>query len=484
MYTTLIICAIIVLISVFVSYYSRRGSVKSLDDVLTGHRSFGAFILFFVSVGEIYGIGTMLGVPGAVYSKGTNYTLWFMGYILLSYCVGYFLNPLIWRAGKKANLSTNADFFGWRFGSKGIEVLVAIVGIAFVMPWAQMNFAGLGIVIKYLGIPIDYATAVVIASIVAFLYIGIAGVRSTAWVAVMKDFLMIFAIGVGAYVAASHMPGGASAIYQGVLEQFPKHLVVDTVPWTKNVSFTLSTIVFQSVALYMIPYTFQYVYTGASEEIVRRNQIIMPLYMFMYPFVILAGFYGLLTIHGLKNPDEAFLMMLSTTIPSWVMGIIAGGMVLCAILALAVVVLPVGGLFTKNILGFFKPNASQSELVKWNRVVTASALIISVLLTLFWPQLMLGVINMSYFGIAQFFPGVVAILFWKRATKWGVGAGLAAGIICVIAFVSSGYAPYGLNKGFIAILVNIAVLLAVTYMTPVDPEAVRRCELLHEEELV
>ena len=159
MYTTLIVCAIIVLLSIFVSYYSRRGAVKSLDDVLTGHRSFGAFILFFVSVGEIYGIGTMLGVPGAVYSKGTNYTLWFMGYILLSYCVGYFLNPLIWRAGKKANLSTNADFFGWRFGSKGIEVLVAIVGIMFVMPWAQMNFAGLGIVIKYLGIPIDYATS-------------------------------------------------------------------------------------------------------------------------------------------------------------------------------------------------------------------------------------------------------------------------------------------------------------------------------------
>ena len=130
---------------------------------------------FFVSVGEIYGIGTMLGVPGAVYSKGTNYTVWFMGYILFVLLCRLFLNPLIWRAGKKANLSTNADFFGWRFGSKGIEVLVAIVGIMFVMPWAQMNFAGLGIVIKYLGIPIDYATAVVIASIVAFLYIGIAG---------------------------------------------------------------------------------------------------------------------------------------------------------------------------------------------------------------------------------------------------------------------------------------------------------------------
>ena len=91
---------------------------------------------------------------------------------------------------------------------------------------------------------------------------------------------------------------------------------------------------------------------------------------------------------------------------------------------------------------------------------------------------------MSYFGIAQFFPGVMAILFWKRATKWGVGAGLLAGIICVIAFVSSGYAPYGFNKGFIAMLINIVVLLAVTYLTPVDPEAVRRCELLHEEELV
>ena len=176
------------------------------------------------------------------------------------------------------------------------------------------------------------------------------------------------------------MPGGASAIYQNVLEQFPKHLVVETEPWTKNVSFTLSTILFQSVALYMIPYTFQYVYTGASEEIVRRNQLIMPLYMFMYPFVILAGFYGLLTIHGLKNPGRSIFnaaqyndSVLGDGRNCRRHGTVrypgVGGRSFA-----------VGGLFTKNILGFFRPNASQQELINWNRVVTASALIISVLL--------------------------------------------------------------------------------------------------------
>ena len=139
--STLFVCAVLVIFSIVLAVLSKKGKVASLNDVLVANRSFGAFILFFVSVGEIYGVGTMIGVPGAVYSKGTTYAIWFMGYILLSYCVGYFLNPYIWRVGKIGNLATIADFFGWRFRSKGLEVLVALIGIFFLLPWAQLQFA-------------------------------------------------------------------------------------------------------------------------------------------------------------------------------------------------------------------------------------------------------------------------------------------------------------------------------------------------------
>ena len=93
--------------SVVLAFMAKRGVIAdSMDDVMVAGRSFGAFMVFFVTVGETYGIGTMIGVPGAIYSKGVSYSLWFLGYILLGFVVGYFMNPAIWRMGKISGAMT------------------------------------------------------------------------------------------------------------------------------------------------------------------------------------------------------------------------------------------------------------------------------------------------------------------------------------------------------------------------------------------
>ena len=104
--------------SVVLAFMAKRGVIaNSMDDVMVAGRSFGAFMVFFVTVGETYGIGTMIGVPGAIYSKGVSYSLWFLGYILLGFVVGYFMNPAIWRMGKISGAMTMPDCFRWRYGS-------------------------------------------------------------------------------------------------------------------------------------------------------------------------------------------------------------------------------------------------------------------------------------------------------------------------------------------------------------------------------
>ena len=97
--------------SVVLAFMAKRGVIAdSMDDVMVAGRSFGAFMVFFVTVGETYGIGTMIGVPGAIYSKGISYSLWFLGYILLGFVVGYFMNPAIWRMGKISGAMTMPVF--------------------------------------------------------------------------------------------------------------------------------------------------------------------------------------------------------------------------------------------------------------------------------------------------------------------------------------------------------------------------------------
>ena len=50
--------------SVVLAFMAKRGVIaNSMDDVMVAGRSFGAFMVFFVTVGETYGIGTMYRAP-------------------------------------------------------------------------------------------------------------------------------------------------------------------------------------------------------------------------------------------------------------------------------------------------------------------------------------------------------------------------------------------------------------------------------------
>lgn len=420
--------------SVVLAFMAKRGVIaNSMDDVMVAGRSFGAFMVFFVTVGETYGIGTMIGVPGAIYSKGVSYSLWFLGYILLGFVVGYFMNPAIWRMGKISGAMTMPDCFRWRYGSKALEVLVAVICIVFLLPWMQMQFAGLATILRYIGWDISYTVGIGISAAIAYLYIAVAGIRAPAWISIMKDILMMAAIVSGGLVAIHNMPGGISGIFDMAIAHFPDKVVIDAEPITKNATFVFSTIIFQALGFCVTPLQYQFIFTAKSEDTIRRNQIIMPLYMFMYPFLIVA----------------------------------AGGALTC-ILVIAVSALNLGGIFSRNIWGVFRSSVSQKQAVLVTNMATGASLLISVVLAVMLPNLMLGVINIAYFWATQCFPMALATFFWRGATRTGVFAGLLTGVVAVVVLTETHVTFWGLNQGFVAMTLNALVMVAVCLCTNPD----------------
>ncbi|MDD4701839.1 MAG: sodium:solute symporter family protein, partial [Desulfovibrio sp.] len=369
---TILVFSFFILLSLFLAFLAKRSVItNNIHDILVASRSLGGFLLFFITLGEIYGIGTMIGVPGAVYSKGSSYVVWFIAYILLAYPVGYFINPRIWRIGKVSNASTMGDFFAWRFESKWLGFIIAILSMVVLLPWAQMQFVGLSVILRYLGVEINTNAAICLSAVIAFMYVGLCGVKGSAYVAILKDLLMVSAIIIGGVLAASHMPGGVEGIFREALVKYPEYLTIPMEPIDKHVTFVISTIIVQSLGLYMVPFIFQYIFSGGSEKIVRFNQLIMPLYMLMYAFLVTAAFYCLVTVPGLKNPDDAFMGMIVANAPPWIVGLCAAAGALTCMLVLADVALGVSGILTRNILTIIAPQASQAKMVNWARICIA-----------------------------------------------------------------------------------------------------------------
>ncbi|HWR40231.1 MAG TPA: sodium:solute symporter family protein [Patescibacteria group bacterium] len=470
----LFVFATIILASLGLVFLARKGAINdSMDDIMKASGSFGPFLLFFVSVGEIYTIGTLLGAPGAVYSKGANYGVWFFCYILLAYVVGYFLNPAVWRMGQLAKAITVADIIGWRYNSKALQVVVALIGIIFFIPLIQFQITGMGIVFFYLNLGFDFTYAAIFGAVLAFSFIALAGIRSSAYVAVLKDVLLILAVGLIGGAAAMNMPGGVEGIFRTVAQKMPQLLTVTMEPLTAGTTFTISTILFQMLGFYVSPTNLQASMSSSSAKNLRRNSIIMPMYMIMFPFLFIAAYYALVAITGLEKPDYALLAVAVKLLPNWVVGLVAGGAALTAILFMAVAALSISGLFSKNILALIKPDMKEAGLVWGARAMMALSLTAGVLLALFSPNLVANLLALGYFGFTQ---PVVAILFgffWKGATKWGVLAGLVVGVAAIFLIDT---VPYALNKGAVALIINLVVTVVVSLLTKQDNEVVQRFE--------
>ena len=93
-------------------------------------------------------------------------------------------------------------------------------------------------------------------------------------------------------------------------------------------------------------------------------------------------------------------------------------------------------------------------------------LLLSIVRTLSTPNLMLTLINTAYYGVTQFFPGVVVILLRLKVRPMAVGLGIVFGQVSAIAMyvVQPDFA--GVNLGLVSLAINLVVLFAVNWMLP------------------
>jgi SSS family solute:Na+ symporter len=444
-------------LSLFLALRARsKHKSQSMHDFFVASRQFGTALVFFLTAGEIYSIGTMVGFPGGIYAKGPTYGVWFLGYILLAYPVGYFIGPKIWEAGKRYNAITLPDLFKGHFASRGLELVVTLSGLLFMLPWGQLQFTGLVAALKGLGWAVNPVALIMISACLAFTYLAIAGVRASAYVAILKDILM---------VAAIVVTGVAVAWKAGVGPVF--HAASQHVPNVMNghqLTFAMSTILFQSLGFYISPFAVQNFFTAKSGNTIRRSQIAMPLYMLMYPFLVIASYYAIVKDVALSSPNEAFFTAVVHLLPPPLLGLVAAGASLSGLLVLTGICLAIGPMVARNLL----PNLPESRQKTGSKVAIVLYLLLSIGMTLATPNLMLTLINMTYYGITQFFPGVIAIIFGLRVSARAICLGMLAGQLLAILLYYVNPDLAGLNLGLVCLAVNLIVTVVVNLETTRD----------------
>src|SRR6185503_20174985 len=114
--------------------WRRPENLAHLDEWGLGGRNFGAWITWFLVGGDFYTAYTVIAVPAVVYAVGA-YGFFALPYTILVYPVVFTIMPRLWREAAKAGHVTAADVVFGRYGSRPLELAVALTGIVATMPY-------------------------------------------------------------------------------------------------------------------------------------------------------------------------------------------------------------------------------------------------------------------------------------------------------------------------------------------------------------
>jgi solute:Na+ symporter, SSS family len=427
---------------------------------IVGGRSLGAIFLWLLMAGEIYTTFTFLGAAGWAYGKGAP-AFYILCYIPIGCMIRLFAFPQVWRIAKQHGLLTGADYYEVRYQSRWLGRLVALVGVVFLVPYITLQLTGIEILLQIAGygsINSTSAAAVAFGLIVAF--VGISGLRGTAWASLVKDALVLGAVFFAGIILPWDFFGSPGAVIDWVLKERPGWMTLTEGTSDLGTIWFVSTVLLSGCGAFMWPHSMAAGFSARSEEAIRRHAIMLPFYQLMLLLMYFAGFTALLVKPGLKGAevDQAFMLVVQEYYPPWVLGSVAAAGCLAALVPAAAQLLAAASTLSRNLFVLSGPPRRQTALTRFWIVLVAA---LAFGLWLFAKTTLISLLLVAYNGMSQVFPGFVLSLRKRPPHAWGVGLGIVVGLTLLIVFATFNMTVFfGANVGLIALLANTLCLLA------------------------
>jgi len=458
----------------FVASGWQTGGKKNdahLDEWGLGGRNFGTWITWFLVGGDFYTAYTVIAVPALVYAVGA-YGFFALPYTILVYPIVFVIMPKLWHAAQKAGHVTAADVVYGRYGSRSLELAIAVTGVVATMPYIALQLVGMEVVIKALGLTGELPLAA--AFIILALYTYKAGLRAPALIAFVKD-LMIYIVVLVAIVLVPSKLGGYGHVFQAAGEAFAAKggatgLILKPAQMLPYASLALGS----ALAAFMYPHTLTGIFAAKSANTIRKNAVFLPAYTVLLGLIALLGYMAYAAKLPIKSNNDVVPALFNALFPSWFAGFAFAAIAIGALVPAAVMSIGAANLFTRNFWkAYVNPEISASGEAKVAKIVSLVVKVGALVFILFLPtQFALDLQLLGGVWILQTVPAVVFGLFfgWFRAPAllagWVVGlAGgswlaFSDGIKPVHTFVIGG-GSYTLYTGLTALALNIVVAVLV-----------------------
>jgi SSS family solute:Na+ symporter len=447
---TIILVVLVLGVTILGFWAARWGNANlaHLDQWALGGRNFGTVVSWFLLGGDLYTAYTFVAVPALAFGAGAI-AFFAVPYTTITYPFVFVVMTRFWTVAKKRGYVTTADFVADRFGSRWLELAVAITGVLATLPYIALQLIGMQAVLERSGIAPSHGSAMLML-IVAFVLLGAytftSGLRAPAAIAFVKDALIYITV-IAAITIIPGKLGGWTHVFdaaQTALAAKPKN--PGSIIIGSNMYFAYASLALGSaLALFIYPHSVTSILSSKSAGVIRRNCALLPLYSILLTFLALLGYCALAA--GLHETNNNFAVpdLFNRFFPNWFTGVAFAAIVIGALVPAAIMAIGAANLFASNILQSFggRQTRPRNE-TNVARYISLAILVCALLIaTGIQPSFSINFQLLGGAWILQIFPAVVLGLY----TRWFHPAALLSGWVAGMAAT----AAMALSSGFAAV---------------------------------
>ena len=453
-------------VTLFLGIRAASGRQRSVSEHVVAGRGLPLALVFFIAVGEIYSSLSFLGQPGWGYAYGVP-ILWATMNGTMVAMLSYWLGPMVWRVGKEKNYLTQAQFLGESYRSGALRGVVAVVSIVALLPYISVQIIGAGYVFRVTtGGRIPYWLGSLIAFSVVAIYVSKGGLRGISWVAVFKGIFMLTVGGLCVILVIHRNYGNLTEMFRQIAARSPEHLTLPGQTGVMNYAFWTSSLIIGMLGFYMWPHLFQNFFSARDELTIKKQAALIPVYNIVGWGFIMVGFAGILVVKN-SAPDSVMIEMVMRSVPDWLVALFCAGALSASMVTAAAATLVSAATLANDL---FQPRLHLPD-EKLRRLIQMLVLVVmsgAYVFAMLQSSTIAFIMLMAYGFVSQFFPLVMAALFYPERLRAGFAIGGLAIGVGVTAFFTIGPLPRpgGFHPGFLGILANSAVVAAALALNP------------------
>lgn len=520
------------LILILLGVASNRVFRGTQVDYFLASRGIGPVMLFMSLFGTTMTAFAMVGSSGESSQIGIGVYGLMASWSGIIHSLCFFLvGAKIWSFGKRHGYVTQIQFFRDRFESNNLGLVLFPIIAGMMIPYLLVGIIGLGKVMPNAtsgafpnlfpatngGVPSWIGMGVICAVVLIYVFVG--GVRSTVWINAFQNALFLVVGLITLFVIADKLGGldNATAMVQTknphllrrnvTAEDLSRYeqrqaayeralAAASSAPATMQARKPRAPVkpegieplyflsyAFIPLSVAMFPHLFQYYLTAKSAKSFKLSVIMHPVFILILwlPCVLIGVWATSAEIGGKPvlppnfDPNgilAAFVRNATTPI--------LGGLMAASILAtnsLDAQFLCLGAMFTNDIVAHHlgRQRFTDRQLVLIGRAFVAAIVVASYVLSLwfFETRTVFQLGTWCFAGYASLAPLLIASIYWKRVTKLGAYASLAAsGASWWWLFYDSDfgaaehYAVFGMHPVAPIIVVSTLALVVASLMTP------------------